>query len=114
MIIQVCVFVSSVNFKSRKTTLPTLYTFVCDSDSSDCDLEFYLHLLLLQILVLYHATSPPPSPHQAVYTNNAAISVKRTAQLSCVNLDPSVVYYCSVKICQPFVHQCPEITGYRK
>ncbi len=54
----------------------------------------------------------PPSPSSVIckHCRHFAFAVWRR-RLSCVNLnlfDPSVVYYCSVKICQPFVPQCSD------
>ncbi len=63
----------------------------------------------------FSGATPPPPPTKQCTVNIAAIVALWRGKLSCVNVvDPCIVYYCSDKICQPFVHQCPELTNLQK
>jgi hypothetical protein len=54
---------------------------------------------------------PPPHTKQCKHCRHFSFAVWRR-RLRCVILvDPSVVFNCSVKIWQPNVHQCQELTG---
>jgi hypothetical protein len=76
--LQVCVFASCVNFDGRKTTLPTLKTYVCGLNSSDGRLKFLFTFVAIidscAVAPLARAPPPPPPPYSEYTTMpNAAI-----------------------------------------